>query len=117
MAGLDTQGQGPCARPDDHGTLAGPAQPWPGSATWRYLHGTCHIPEPVIRKAIATNVLREGPKGSMWAGHTDHASQVTGWEERVPIGAASRPEAPRCCSVSAGPMGTGSALPRRRSMP
>ncbi len=45
-------------------------KPWPGSATWRYLHDTRHVPEGVIRKAIAANVLREGPKGSMWAGHT-----------------------------------------------
>ncbi|WP_336057386.1 DUF3991 and toprim domain-containing protein [Nitratireductor sp. CH_MIT9313-5] len=59
-------------------------KPWAGSATWRYLRDTRHIPERVIRKAIAGNVLREGPKGSMWAGHTDSAGQVTGWEERGP---------------------------------
>ena len=59
-------------------------QPWPGSATWRYLRDTRHIPERVIRKAIAGNLLREGPKGSMWAGHTDSAGEVTGWEERGP---------------------------------
>lgn len=59
-------------------------KPWPGSATWRYLRDTRHIPERVIRKAIAGNLLREGPKSSMWAGHTDHAGQVTGWEERGP---------------------------------
>ncbi len=28
--------------------------------------------------------LREGPRGSMWAAHTDDAGLVTGWEERGP---------------------------------
>lgn len=88
-------------------------KPWPGSATWRYLRDTRHVPERVIRKAIAENLLREGPKGSMWAGHTDSAGQVTGWEERGPdwrgfaTGGAKmlfrfgRPDAPRLCVTEA----------------
>jgi len=59
-------------------------RPWRGSATWRYLRDERHIPEDVIRSAIAESVLREGPRGSMWAAHTDAAGIVTGWEERGP---------------------------------
>ncbi|MES4992378.1 DUF3991 and toprim domain-containing protein [Phyllobacterium sp. 22229] len=58
--------------------------PWRGSATWRYLRDERHIPEQIIRFAIAQNVLREGPRGSMWAAHLDEAGNVTGWEERGP---------------------------------
>ncbi|MHA7883844.1 DUF3991 and toprim domain-containing protein [Nitratireductor rhodophyticola] len=88
-------------------------KPWPGSATWRYLRDTRHIPEGIIRKAIAANVLREGPRGSMWAGHTDSAGEVTGWEERGPdwrgfaTGGAKtllrlgRPDAQRLCVTEA----------------
>jgi hypothetical protein len=50
--------------------------------TWRYLRDERHIPEHVIRIAIAQNVLKEGPYGSMWAAHTDAIGVVTGWEER-----------------------------------
>ncbi|BCH19808.1 hypothetical protein MesoLjLa_66590 (plasmid) [Mesorhizobium sp. L-2-11] len=59
-------------------------KPWRGSATWRYLRDERHIPEQVIRTAITQNVLREGPRGSMWAAHSDAAGIVTGWEERGP---------------------------------
>ncbi|MEQ8376617.1 DUF3991 and toprim domain-containing protein [Roseibium aggregatum] len=59
-------------------------KPWRGSATWRYLRDARGIPEPVLRQAVAAGVLREGPHGSMWAGHTDEAGHVTGWEERGP---------------------------------
>lgn len=59
-------------------------KPWRGSATWRYLRDERHIPEQIIRAAIFQNVLREGPRGSMWAAHTDGACVVTGWEERGP---------------------------------
>lgn len=59
-------------------------KPWCGSATWRYLHDARRIPEPILRQALAADVLREGPHGSMWAGHTDEAGYVTGWEERGP---------------------------------
>lgn len=59
-------------------------QPWRGSATWRYLRDARRLPDPVIRAAIAADLLREGPHGSMWAAHTDAGGVVTGWEERGP---------------------------------
>ncbi len=58
--------------------------PWPGSATWRYLHSERDLPEPVIRAAALQDHLREGPRGSMWAAHSDDRGIVTGWEERGP---------------------------------
>lgn len=59
-------------------------RPWCGSASWRYLSEVRHLPERVLRAAIATNLLREGPRGSMWAAHTGADGAVTGWEERGP---------------------------------
>ncbi|WP_127071426.1 DUF3991 and toprim domain-containing protein [Pelagibacterium lentulum] len=59
-------------------------KPWRGSATWRYLRDARGLPERIIRMAISTNLLREGPHGSMWAAHTDIDGAVTGWEERGP---------------------------------
>lgn len=59
-------------------------KPWRGSATWRYLTDARHLPEPVLRAAIAVGILREGPHGSMWAAHVDADGAVTGWEERGP---------------------------------
>lgn len=58
--------------------------PWRGSATWRYLRDKRCIAESVIRAAVRQGKLREGPRGSMWAAHTDEAGIVTGWEERGP---------------------------------
>lgn len=59
-------------------------KPWRGSATWRYLRDARHIPEQVIRMAIAHNAVKEGPRGSMWAAHHGNDGIVTGWEERGP---------------------------------
>ncbi len=59
-------------------------KPWRGSATWRYLHEERGLAERIIRLAISTNLLREGPHGSMWAAHTDADGAITGWEERGP---------------------------------
>ncbi|EEE48160.1 hypothetical protein FIV06_31465 (plasmid) [Labrenzia sp. THAF191b] len=59
-------------------------KPWCGSSSWRYLHDARGIPEPILRRAVADDLLRDGPHGSMWAGHTDEAGHVTGWEERGP---------------------------------
>ncbi|MBS3651874.1 DUF3991 and TOPRIM domain-containing protein [Pseudaminobacter sp. 19-2017] len=59
-------------------------KPWSGSATWRYLCDERHIPEQVIRSAIVQNLIREGPRGSMWAAHQGDGGIVTGWEERGP---------------------------------
>lgn len=59
-------------------------RPWRGSMTWRYLRDERGVPETVLRAAIQQDRLREGPRGSMWAAHTDDAGGVTGWEERGP---------------------------------
>ena len=59
-------------------------KPRPGSATWRYLTNTRGIREAVLRHANAADLLREGPRGSIWAGHRDEAGRITGWEERGP---------------------------------
>jgi hypothetical protein len=59
-------------------------KPWRGSATWRYLTDARRLPERTVRAAIAADVLREGPHGSMWAVHIGADGVVTGWEERGP---------------------------------
>jgi hypothetical protein len=59
-------------------------KPWGNSATWRYLRDERGLPERVIRFAISTDILREGPHGSMWAAHADIDGVLTGWEERGP---------------------------------
>lgn len=59
-------------------------RPWPDSLTWRYLRDERHLSKAVIRAAVGHGRLREGPRGSMWAAHTDETGAVTGWEERGP---------------------------------
>ncbi|RWK66833.1 DUF3991 and toprim domain-containing protein [Mesorhizobium sp.] len=59
-------------------------KPWRGSMTCRYLRDERRLPETVIGAAIRQDRLREGPRGSMWAAHTDETGAVTGWEERGP---------------------------------
>ncbi|KQU95473.1 hypothetical protein ASD12_23460 [Mesorhizobium sp. Root102] len=59
-------------------------RPWPGSMTWRYLRNKRHLPESVVRAAVRDNLLREGPRGSIWAAHRDGEGAITGWEERGP---------------------------------
>lgn len=59
-------------------------KPWRGSATWRYLFSERLLPTSLLQAAIAADIVREGPYGSMWAAHTNDAGQVTGWEERGP---------------------------------
>lgn len=58
--------------------------PWPGSATWRYLRWQRFLPAAIIRAAINQGALREGPRGSMWAAHTDDVGNLSGWESRGP---------------------------------
>jgi len=58
--------------------------PWPTSDTWHYLRFTRFIPARVLKDAIKQGVLRQGPYGSMWAGHVDEDGNVCGWEERGP---------------------------------
>lgn len=59
-------------------------KPWRGSMTWRYLRGERCLPDAIIGEAVQSDLLREGPYGSMWAAHADDAGTVTGWEERGP---------------------------------
>ena len=59
-------------------------KPWPDSMTWRYLRDDRSLPENILRTAVRHDLLREGPRGSMWAAHWDDEGAVTGWEERGP---------------------------------
>ena len=59
-------------------------KPWPGSMTWRYLRDERALPEAILHATIQHDLLREGPRGSMWAAHVDDDGVVTGWEERGP---------------------------------
>lgn len=59
-------------------------RPWRDSRTSRFLREERCLSDAVIRAAIELDRLREGPRGSMWAAHTDDAGFVTGWEERGP---------------------------------
>ncbi|MBD8689508.1 MULTISPECIES: DUF3991 and toprim domain-containing protein [unclassified Rhizobium] len=58
--------------------------PRPSSETWRYLRFTRFVPGRILKGAIKQGVLREGPYGSMWAGHVDEDGNICGWEERGP---------------------------------
>lgn len=55
-----------------------------GSAAWNYLTGTRGIPPDIIARVAADGLLREGPKGTIWAGHTNQCGRIVGWEERGP---------------------------------
>ncbi|NRP88497.1 hypothetical protein GFPCMMHI_04419 [Ensifer adhaerens] len=57
-------------------------RPWQGSMTWRYLCTERCLPVTIIQEAIRSDVLREGPYGSMWAAHVNDDGALTGWEER-----------------------------------
>ncbi|WP_439400347.1 DUF3991 and toprim domain-containing protein (plasmid) [Bradyrhizobium sp. PMVTL-01] len=59
-------------------------RPRPGSPAWRYLTGERGLPANIVKEAVTSDLLREGPQGSMWAAHTDSAGALTGWEERGP---------------------------------
>lgn len=59
-------------------------RPWQGSMTWCYLRTERCLPVSIIKEAIQSDVLREGPYGSMWAAHVNDDGTVTGWEERGP---------------------------------
>jgi hypothetical protein len=59
-------------------------RPWQGSMTWRYLRSERFLPATIIREAIQSDALREGPYGSMWAAHVNDDGAVSGWEERGP---------------------------------
>lgn len=68
-----------------------PAEAWArrprlrrGSATWAYLASERKLPAEVLVAAAQADNLREGPKGSAWFAHRDHAGDVTGIEMRGP---------------------------------
>jgi len=55
-----------------------------GSATWGYLTGTRAIPAGVLTAADRFDIVREGPHGSGWFAHRDHAGVLTGIDMRGP---------------------------------
>lgn len=59
-------------------------RPRSGSPAWRYLTGERGLPADIVKQAVASDRLREGPQGSMWAAHHDSTGALTGWEERGP---------------------------------
>lgn len=59
-------------------------KPRPGSPAWRYLTDERGVPTEIVKQVIAFDRLREGPRGSIWAAHSDSAGAITGWEERGP---------------------------------
>jgi hypothetical protein len=58
--------------------------PVPGSGAWRYLWRERALPVSIIRQAVQSASLREGPFGSIWAAHTNRSGIISGWEERGP---------------------------------
>ena len=55
-----------------------------GSATWGYLTGERALPPAVLAAADRCDVVREGPRGSAWFAHRDHAGVLTGIDMRGP---------------------------------
>ncbi len=55
-----------------------------GSATWGYLAGERAIPAAVLQAADLFDAVREGPHGSAWFAHRDHAGVLTGIDMRGP---------------------------------
>ncbi len=53
-----------------------------GSVTWGYLTGERAIPAGVLVAADLFDAVREGPYGSGWFAHRDHAGVLTGIETR-----------------------------------
>ncbi|MCA1530514.1 DUF3991 and toprim domain-containing protein [Bradyrhizobium yuanmingense] len=91
----DVVGFVPCApawqRPASPKALASIVKRWrhrfrprPGSPAWLYLTAERGLPANIVMHAVASDLLREGPQGSMWAAHSDSAGAITGWEERGP---------------------------------
>jgi len=55
-----------------------------GSATWGYLTGERALPAGVLAAADLFDAVREGPCGSAWFAHRDHAGELTGIDMRGP---------------------------------
>lgn len=56
----------------------------PGSRVWSYLTEARALPAGVVMEAGRQDVLREGPHGTAWFAHRDHADRLTGIEMRGP---------------------------------
>jgi hypothetical protein len=54
------------------------------SPAWRYLSERRRLPETILIAARAADAIREGPYGSAWFAHRDHAGRLTGIEMRGP---------------------------------
>jgi Protein of unknown function (DUF3991)/Toprim-like len=59
---------------------------WSNSPTWRYLRRQRGLPPAIIKAASVAGVLREGPVGSAWFAHFDHAGAATHVDVRGPTG-------------------------------
>ena len=55
-----------------------------GSATWGYLTGERALPPAVLQAVDLFDAVREGPHGSAWFAHRDHAGLLTGIDMRGP---------------------------------
>ena len=55
-----------------------------GSSAWIYFAEQRRLPERILMVALATDVIREGPRGSAWFAHRDGAARLTGIEMRGP---------------------------------
>jgi hypothetical protein len=55
-----------------------------GSPVWRYLTDERRLPPSVLVRAVAADVVREGPYGSVWFAHRDDFGAVTHIEIRGP---------------------------------
>ena len=55
-----------------------------GSAVWRYLTETRGLPGRILHLATRHDLIREGPKGSAWFAHRDHAGRLADIEMRGP---------------------------------
>jgi hypothetical protein len=55
-----------------------------GSPVWRYLTDERRLPPSVLARAIAADVVREGPYGSAWFAHRDDFGAATHIEIRGP---------------------------------
>ena len=57
---------------------------WLDSPTWRYLRRQRGLSPTIIEAASVAGVLREGPVGSAWFAHFDHAGAVAHVDVRGP---------------------------------
>ncbi|MFT4118341.1 DUF3991 domain-containing protein [Bradyrhizobium sp.] len=70
--------------PDVLGRWSARPRPAPGSAAWSYLTEARALPSSIVAAASSAGILREGPRGSVWAAHMETDGRLVGWEERGP---------------------------------